>query len=288
MHVVVVGCGRVGSELADLLEQAATPSRSSTSARTRSDDSRRASRPSRSSASASTATRCIEAGIDQADALAAVTSGDNSNIMSARVARETFAIERVVARIYDPRRAVIYQRLGIPTVATVSWTTDQVMRRLLPEPSMRADWVDASGTRRRSSSATLPPRWAGPQARRPRGARASSPRSAAVDPTRDRSHLRRRARRPGGRHPPLHGRTPTRSMRSTKRLAGPPTHHRGPLMRVAIAGAGNVGMFIANELVGQRPRGAAHRADAGRRREGPRRERASPTSASPTRARCRR
>ncbi len=64
--------------------------------------------------------------------------------MSARVARETFEVERVVARIYDPRRAAIYQRLGIPTVATVSWTTDQVVRRLLPGEHP-ADWTDSSG-----------------------------------------------------------------------------------------------------------------------------------------------
>ena len=75
----------------------------------------------------------VEAGIERAGAVAAVTSGDNSNILTARIARENFGIERVVARIYDPRRALIYQRLGIPTVATVSWTTDQVMRRLLPD-----------------------------------------------------------------------------------------------------------------------------------------------------------
>ena len=74
-----------------------------------------------------------EAGVDDAAALAAVTSGDNSNILTARIARETFQIPHVVARIYDPRRALIYQRLGIPTVATVPWTTDQVMRRLFPE-----------------------------------------------------------------------------------------------------------------------------------------------------------
>jgi trk system potassium uptake protein TrkA len=49
------------------------------------------------------------------------------------VARETFGVENVVARIYDPGRAEIYQRLGIPTVATVKWTADQVLRRLLPQ-----------------------------------------------------------------------------------------------------------------------------------------------------------
>ena len=87
----------------------------------------------------------LEAGIERADAFAAVSSGDNSNIIAARVARETFAVENVVARIYDPRRAAVYQRLGIPTVATVRWATDQMKRRLLPfgaEP----EWRDATGT----------------------------------------------------------------------------------------------------------------------------------------------
>ena len=75
--------------------------------------------------------------------MAAVTSGDNSNILTARVARETFGVERVVARIYDPRRAIIYERLGIPTIATVQWTIDRVVRRLIPEAE-ETDWVDAS------------------------------------------------------------------------------------------------------------------------------------------------
>ena len=65
-------------------------------------------------------------------AFAAVSNGDNSNILAARVARETFGVENVVARIYDPGRAEVYQRLGIPTVATVRWTADQMLRRLLP------------------------------------------------------------------------------------------------------------------------------------------------------------
>jgi trk system potassium uptake protein TrkA len=86
----------------------------------------------------------IRAGVERAGAVAAVTSGDNSNILTARIARETFEIANVVARIYDPRRAVIYQRLGIPTVATVSWTVDQVMRRLLPAESVPA-WTDPTG-----------------------------------------------------------------------------------------------------------------------------------------------
>ena len=86
-----------------------------------------------------------KAGIRRADAFAAVSSGDNSNIIAARVARETFGIQQVVARIYDPGRAEVYQRLGITTVATVKWTADQVLRRLLPAGA-EPDYRDPSGT----------------------------------------------------------------------------------------------------------------------------------------------
>jgi trk system potassium uptake protein TrkA len=84
------------------------------------------------------------AGAAGAGALAAVTSGDNSNILTARIARENYGIPNVVARIYDPRRAEIYQRLGIPTVATVTWTIDRVMRRLLPD-ELSDEWTDSTG-----------------------------------------------------------------------------------------------------------------------------------------------
>jgi len=83
-------------------------------------------------------------GIEEAQAFAAVSSGDNSNIVAARVAREKFNVERVVARIYDPRRAAIYARLGIPTVATVAWTTEQMMRHLLPGDPAQL-WTDETG-----------------------------------------------------------------------------------------------------------------------------------------------
>ncbi len=86
----------------------------------------------------------MEAGIEKAEAFAAVSNGDNSNILAARVARETYGVQNVVARIYDPARAEIYQRLGIPTVATVLWATDQILRRLVPEGT-RSEWRDASG-----------------------------------------------------------------------------------------------------------------------------------------------
>jgi trk/ktr system potassium uptake protein len=144
VHIVVVGCGRVGSELAGLLEK---------SGHTVAVIDKRPTAFRRLPTGFGGAQivgfgfdrdTLLEAGIERAGALAAVTSGDNSNILSARVARETFEVDQVVARIYDPRRAVIYQRLGIPTVATVSWTTDQVLRRLLPG-AHPADWTDASG-----------------------------------------------------------------------------------------------------------------------------------------------
>src|ERR1022692_248332 len=87
----------------------------------------------------------VEAGIESADAFAAVSNGDNSNVIAARVARESFGVQRVAARIYDPRRAEVYQRLGIQTVATVRWTADQMLRRLLPE-SVATLWRDPTGS----------------------------------------------------------------------------------------------------------------------------------------------
>ncbi len=86
----------------------------------------------------------VQAGIEHAHAFAAVSSGDNSNILAARVARETYNIENVVARIYDPGRAEIYQRLGIPTVGTVRWTSNRMLRRLLPHGAT-PQYTDPSG-----------------------------------------------------------------------------------------------------------------------------------------------
>ena len=86
----------------------------------------------------------IAAGIEQADAFAAVSSGDNSNIIAARVARETFGVQKVVARIYDPKRAEVYERLGIPTVATVPWTASRLQKVVLGEATAEV-WRDPSG-----------------------------------------------------------------------------------------------------------------------------------------------
>lgn len=82
--------------------------------------------------------------IEKADGLAAVTSGDNSNIVIARVAKEIFNVPHVTARIYDSTRANLFQRLGISTVASVTWTTDQFIKKLAPENDTQ-DWVDPTG-----------------------------------------------------------------------------------------------------------------------------------------------
>jgi trk system potassium uptake protein TrkA len=80
-----------------------------------------------------------------ADALAAVTSGDNTNILCARIARDHYNIKSVVARIYDPARADIYMKLGIPTVATSLWTTQQVKRWMLPAADA-IEWTDSTNS----------------------------------------------------------------------------------------------------------------------------------------------
>lgn len=144
MHVVIMGCGRVGSTLARFLE------RGGHSVAIIDQDPSAFRRLSTEFAGLRVTgvgfdrDTLVEAGIERAEAFAAVSSGDNSNIIAARVARETFGVENVVARIYDPARAEVYQKLGIPTVATVRWTADQVLRRLLPE-GMLSEWRDPSG-----------------------------------------------------------------------------------------------------------------------------------------------
>jgi trk system potassium uptake protein len=144
VHIVIMGCGRVGSTLAHILEDKGHSVAII-------DQSPEAFRRLRGGFKGRRITgfgfdrdTLVDAGIEQASAFVAVSSGDNSNIISARVARETFGVENVVARIYDPRRAEVYQRLGIPTVATVRWTADQMLRRLNPEGPAPL-WRDPTG-----------------------------------------------------------------------------------------------------------------------------------------------
>jgi trk system potassium uptake protein TrkA len=145
MHIVIMGCGRVGSTLAHILEDnghsVAIIDRDPQAFRRL----RAGFRGRRVTGVGFDRDVLTEAGIESAAAFVAVSSGDNSNIISARVARETFGVDNVVARIYDPRRAEVYQRLGIPTVATVRWTADQILRRISPEGAEPL-WRDPTGT----------------------------------------------------------------------------------------------------------------------------------------------
>ncbi|HEY0636978.1 MAG TPA: TrkA family potassium uptake protein [Pseudonocardiaceae bacterium] len=145
MHVVIMGCGRVGSSLAVALgrlgHDVAVVDRDPQAFRRLGSDFH-----GRQVVGVGFDRDVLkEAGIERADAFAAVSSGDNSNIISARVARESFDVPHVVARIYDPKRAAVYERLGIPTVATVPWTTDRLLRMVLPDGVATA-WRDPSGT----------------------------------------------------------------------------------------------------------------------------------------------
>src|SRR4051794_39127280 len=159
VHVVIMGCGRVGSTLARSLEDR----NHTVSVIDSNPDAFRRLGPSFSGTKVTgigfDQGVLDRAGIESADAFAAVSSGDNSNIIAARVARETFGIQQVVARIYDPGRAEVYQRLGITTVATVKWTADQVLRRLLPAGT-EPDFRDQSGTVR-VDQVPIPDKWVG-------------------------------------------------------------------------------------------------------------------------------
>ena len=161
MHIVIMGCGRVGSALAQTLEQqghtVAVIDQDPTAFR-RLGSGFGGRRVTGVGFDQDT---LREAGIEEAGAFAAVSSGDNSNIIAARVAREMFGIENVAARIYDPRRAEVYQRLGIPTVATVRWTADQMLRRLLPSGAEPL-WRDPSGGVQLAEVHTSAA-WVGPQ-----------------------------------------------------------------------------------------------------------------------------
>jgi trk system potassium uptake protein TrkA len=131
VHVVVMGCGRVGSAIARRLEQIGH----SVAVIDQDPEAFRRLGPDFTGRQVKglgfDRQTLLDAGIDTAGAFAAVSSGDNSNIISARVARETFGVQHVVARIYDEKRAEVYERMGIPTVATVPWTVNRLLRELL-------------------------------------------------------------------------------------------------------------------------------------------------------------
>ena len=145
MRVVVMGCGRVGASLADALSRlghdVAVIDRDATAFHRLSPEFT----GEHILGMGFDREVLLRAGIEHADAFAAVSSGDNSNIISARLAREMFSVQKVVARIYDAKRAAVYERLGIPTVATVPWTTDRLLNALIGDVEATR-WRDPTGT----------------------------------------------------------------------------------------------------------------------------------------------
>ncbi|MGX7679853.1 potassium channel family protein [Jatrophihabitans sp. DSM 45814] len=144
MHIVVMGCGRVGSTLAHHLQRL----EHSVAVIDQDPTAFRRLGPSFNGKTIAgigfDRDTLVDAGIEGADAFAAVSSGDNSNIIAARVARETFGVGHVVARIYDPRRAEVYERLGIPTIATVPWTASRLLKNILGG-TIDEEWRDPTG-----------------------------------------------------------------------------------------------------------------------------------------------
>jgi trk system potassium uptake protein TrkA len=121
MKIVVVGCGRMGAELALQLAHAGHE------ITVVDKDPRAFARLGKAFRGEQVAgvgfdrEVLVRAGIERAEALAALTAGDNANIITARVAQNVFRVPKVVARVYDPRRAEIYLRLGLQTVSTTAW-----------------------------------------------------------------------------------------------------------------------------------------------------------------------
>jgi trk system potassium uptake protein len=144
VHIVIMGCGRVGSTLAHELERrehSVAVIDMNPAAFRRLGEHFRGRQITGLGFDRDT---LVAADIEQADAFAAVSYGDNSNIISARLARETFGVQKVIARIYDPKRAEVYERLGIPTVATVPWTANRLLKAVLGEATDEV-WRDPSG-----------------------------------------------------------------------------------------------------------------------------------------------
>lgn len=144
MHYVIVGCGRVGRNLTEYL---LNHGHSVALIDKNPDRFRKVARHENLTTLVGIGfDRSIleSAHIENADGLAAVVSGDNANIVIARVAKEIFHVPHVTARIFDSTKANLFQRLGISTVASVTWATDQFIKRIAPENDT-SDWVDPTG-----------------------------------------------------------------------------------------------------------------------------------------------
>ena len=130
MHVVIGGFGRVGRYLARMLEEGGHSVAVIDHSEAVFDAFGHDLKGRRLLGEIFDRETLLKAGIERADAFAAVTSGDNSNIVAARVAKERFAVPVVIARIYDPRRAAIYARYDIPTISSVQWASSRFLEMI--------------------------------------------------------------------------------------------------------------------------------------------------------------
>lgn len=145
MNAVIVGCGRVGARLAQELESRGYGV-SIVDTDKNAFEQRLYSGFSGKKVVGIGFDREVleEAGIVGADVFVSATRGDNTNIVSARIAKEHYRVPKVAALIYDPRRAELYERLGITTVATVAWATDQILARVTPS-ARSIEWTVGAG-----------------------------------------------------------------------------------------------------------------------------------------------
>lgn len=158
MKIIIVGCGRVGVELALALHQnhlVSVIDRNS-----KSFDKLGLHFSGRTVQGHGMDRTSLErAGIETADALAAVTSSDNVNAIVTRIARDIYHVNRVVARIYNPRRAPIYEKLNLQTVSSSSWGAHRI-EQLLVHPGMQS--VSSAGNGEvQVYELTVPSEWNG-------------------------------------------------------------------------------------------------------------------------------
>jgi trk system potassium uptake protein TrkA len=133
VRIVILGCGRVGATLASNLEKQGhqvSVIDINTDAFQRLDPEFQGERITGNGVDEDILRR---AGIEQADAFAAVTNGDNRNIMASQIAKEIFHVKKVVCRIYDPIRQGTYQELGIETISPTIVGAELLSQAILKE-----------------------------------------------------------------------------------------------------------------------------------------------------------
>jgi trk system potassium uptake protein TrkA len=164
MKIIIVGCGRVGAELAMSVSRGGhdvTVVDQSSAAFDRLGSDFKGRTVQGFAFDRSVLER---AGIEAADAFAATTSSDNANIIAAKIARDIFHVPNVVARIYNPKRREVYERLGLQTVASSTWGAQRI-EQLLLHPGL-ADIETIGHGEVKLIEMQIPPSWVGQSANR--------------------------------------------------------------------------------------------------------------------------